>query len=33
VVINAQKSSYKYIHHNPVKEFRTFRFHSVIFSD
>jgi len=28
VTIGAQKSLYKYIHHNLVREFRTFRLHS-----
>jgi len=27
-VIDAQKFSYKYIHHNSVREFRTFRLYS-----
>jgi len=27
-VISTQKFLYKYIHHNPVREFRTFRLHS-----
>jgi len=27
-VIDAQKSSYKYIHYNLVREFQTFRLHS-----
>jgi len=27
-VIDTQKSSYKYIHHNPIREFRTFWLHT-----